>query len=184
MIGYLRGKIRARLGKDVVVDVNGVGYRVTANCKQDEVELFIHTAVREDAITLYGFGTVETLQLFELLITVSGIGPKTAMHIVELGTASEIEEAIRRADVNFLTKASGLGKKGAQRLMVDLKNKIGSYKEIDLGAEEGASPVAEALMGFGFRAAEVTEAIKQIDQNLSEGEQIKLGLKLLGRRLK
>lgn len=186
MIGYLRGTVITQLNQEIWIDVQGVGYRVRTNDKlqmtnEKTVELFIHTAVREDAITLYGFSTIDELQLFELLISVSGVGPKTAMGIVGAASADEIETAISQADVNFFTKVPGIGKKGAQRIIVDLKSKIGSLKEMDLAAEDEEDSVVMALQQFGFKSGEIDLALKKIDRNTSEQLQIKEGLKLLGK---
>ncbi len=189
MIGYLKGTIIACLTHEIWIDVSGVGYRVRINNKSTslpmvkgaEVELFIHTAVREDAITLYGFPSMEMLQLFELLISVSGVGPKTGMEIVGSAEHDQIEAAISQADVNFFSRIKGIGKKSAQRIIVDLKSKIGSLKEMDLTAEDEEDPVVMALRQFGFKLGEINEALKKMDRSKSESEQIRAGLKLLGK---
>ncbi len=189
MIGYLKGKVIAHQNQELWIDVAGVGYRVRTNnkftnpqmTKGTEVELFIHTAVREDAITLYGFSSLDELQLFELLISVSGVGPKTGMDIIGKADGDQIETAIREADVHFFESMKGIGKKSAQRIIIDLKNKIGSLKEIDLAAEETDDAVYLVLKQFGFKPATIQQAMKQIDRNLSEAEQIKAGLRLLGK---
>lgn len=188
MIGYLKGTIIACQAQEIWIDVAGVGYRVrvarSSNFQfpiSSNVELFIHTAVREDAITLYGFASMEALQLFEMLISVSGVGPKTGMEIVSASSTDQIEAAISQADVNFFSKIKGIGKKSAQRIIVDLKGKIGSLKEMDLTAEDEDSAVFMALKQFGFKSGEIGAVIQKIDQHMSEPEQIKAGLKLLGR---
>lgn len=186
MIGYLRGTIVASLDQEIWVDVQGIGYRVRVNGRWSmvngqDVEMFIHTAVREDAITLYGFATIDELQLFELLITVSGIGPKTALGIVSSSSADQIEAAIRQADVAFFTKVPGIGKKGAQRIIVDLKSKIGSLKEMDLSTDEEDDGVFIALKQFGFKPSDISLVLKKMDRTLPEQQQIKQGLQLLGK---
>lgn len=185
MIGYLRGKVVAHSKNVVWVDVNGVGYRVKVAGGQwsvdSDIEVFIHTAVREDAITLYGFLEMTDLELFELLIEVSGIGPKTAMEIVAAAKSEEIETAIRQADVNFFSRIKGIGKKSAQRIIIDLKNKIGSLKDVDLAAEDDDDAVLLALKQFGFKVTDIREALKKIDRTASEEEQVRWGLKLLGK---
>jgi len=188
MIGYLQGKVVAEKRDEIWLNVMGVGYRVKVKQNKeyriensDEVELFIHTAVREDAITLYGFTTMEELSLFEMLIEVSGVGPKTAMEIVGVAKAAEIEAAVREADVAFFAGIKGIGKKSAQRIIIDLKNKIGSLKEVDLGEEDEEDVVFAALKQFGFKPAEIREVMKKMDRKLSEQEQIREGLKLLGK---
>ena len=188
MIGYLKGTIVANKNSEIWLDVHGVGYRVRVSPKSEvmshesEVELFIHTAVREDAITLYGFSSMEELELFELLISVSGVGPKTGMDIIGSATGEQIEAAISQADVHFFERMKGIGKKSAQRIIIDLKNKIGSLKELDLSEEDENDAVFLALKQFGFKPAEVQAALKQLDRTTSEQAQIKAGLKLLGKR--
>lgn len=189
MIGYLKGKIIEQRRNEIWLDVSGVGYRVRVarkfeaeSLKLEEIELFIHTAVREDAITLYGFTTIEELELFEMLIEVSGVGPKTAMEIVGVADGAEIVTAIQNADVNFFSRIKGIGKKSAQRIIIDLKNKIGSLKEVDLTSEDEEEAVFMALKQFGFKSGDIQSALKQIDRSKSEQEQVKMGLKLLGKR--
>jgi Holliday junction DNA helicase RuvA len=186
MIGYLKGTVIALKHQELWLDVSGVGYRIKVGAYgntpvQSEIQLFIHTAVREDAITLYGFSTMEELELFELLISVSGIGPKTGMDIVGAASGSMIEQAIREADVGFFSGIKGIGKKSAQRIIIDLKNKIGSLKDIDLSQNEEADAVFLALKQFGFKPGEIYSVLNQIDRTTSEQAQIKAGLKLLGK---
>ncbi len=191
MIGYLKGTIVACKHEELWVDVHGVGYRVRVGSRGqgpgdrqngNEIELYIHTAVREDAITLYGFKTMEELELFELLISVSGVGPKTGMDIIGSATGEQIETAISQADVHFFERMKGIGKKSAQRIIIDLKNKIGSLKELDLAEENEDDAVFLALKQFGFKPGDVQAALKQLDRTTSEQAQIKAGLKLLGKR--
>ena len=177
MIGYLKGNVIAKQKKEIWVDVGGVGYRVRVGTIPEspvqEIELFIHTAVKEDAITLYGFKTMAELEMFELLITVSGIGPKTGMEIVSNADSAQIELAISQADVNFFSKIKGIGKKSAQRIIIDLKSKIGSLKEMDLSAEDEEDAVFMAMKQFGFKPNEIQAALKKIDRMASEQIQIK-----------
>lgn len=186
MIGYLRGNLVASKNNEVWMDVSGVGYRVKTNVKFQissgkEAELFIHTAVREDAITLYGFLTMADLELFEMLIEVSGVGPKTAMEIVGAAKGEEIEAAIRNADVHFFSGIKGIGKKSAQRIIIDLKNKIGSLREMDLAGEDEDDTVFMALKQFGFKAGDIQNVMKKMDRTMSEQAQVKAGLKMLGK---
>jgi Holliday junction DNA helicase RuvA len=188
MIGYLRGKVIEWKSSEIWLDVGGVGYRIKyqdPNTKDQTGEilaLFIHTAVREDAITLYGFLTMAELEIFELLLTVSGVGPKTAMVIVGTQKVERIEKAVREADVQFFQQVPGIGKKSAQRIIVDLKSKMGSLKELDLQSDdEEIDDVTLALKQFGFKAEEIRQVMKQIDPTLSDQEKVKEGLKRLGK---
>lgn len=189
MIGYLRGKVRSFSSKQLVIDVGGVGYLVFPSAEiskkqikiDNEIEVYVHTHVREDQISLFGFGSQEELDLFKLLITVSGVGPKTALAVLSVGSANEIKNAVAMADVDFFNKVSGIGKKSAQRIIVDLKSKIGSIEELDLSGENGLvnQEVIEALRGMGLMPKEAKEAVKTIDPKLPLGERIRLALRQL-----
>lgn len=187
MIGYLHGVLRLRSHAYSLIDVHGVGYKVhvaqnvlDAIREGDEIELFIHTHVREDALELYGFSDAASLSLFEQLIGVSGIGPKTALGIFGLGKREAIMGAIRRADVDFFTGVARLGKKNAQKVIIELKNKLGGIEDLDLG--EGESDVVTALTGFGFSLEEARKAVREIgDKGKTTTEKVKLALKFLGR---
>lgn len=196
MIGYLAGKVIEKRGDEIWLLVGGVGYRVKFSISNNqpsnsagrfsngnEIKLFIHTAVREDAITLYGFETMAQLTIFELLLTVSGVGPKTAMVIVGTQKVERIEKAVREADVQFFKQVPGIGKKSAQRIIVDLKSKIGSLKELDLSSEDDeADDVTLALKQFGFKTEDIRQVMKQIDPALSDQDKVREGLKRLGRK--
>jgi holliday junction DNA helicase RuvA len=189
MIGFLSGIVMAKLRSELWINVAGVGYRVKVGDKlgqavevETEISLFTHMAVREDAITLFGFEDLQQLQMFELLIEVSGIGPKTALVIVGSQSPGHIETAVRQADVGFFQKVPGIGKKGAQRIIVDLKGKMPSLKELDLQEVEADEDVLAALRQFGFREKEIQAALAKIDSSLAIEVQVKEGLKLLGKR--
>ena len=187
MIGYLKGILLSRHDPFVLIVVSGVGYKVhgaqdvlNAFHVQQTIEVYIHTHVREDAFELYGFLDEGSLGLFEQLISVSGIGPKTAIGIFTLGKKEEILQAIRKADVDFFTGVPRLGKKNAQKLIIELKNKLGAVEELDLG--EGESDIITALTQFGFSSEEARKAVRQIgDAGKTPEEKIKLALKQLGR---
>ena len=139
---------------------------------------FIHTHVREDAITLYGFTTKKELVLFETIISVSGIGPKIGLTLISATTPESIENAIRQSDVAFFTAIPGIGKKGAQRLIVDLKNKF-SKTDLDLNSFSENSDLTLALSNLGFKATEIKSILPKIDHNQNLENQIKDSLKLL-----
>lgn len=174
---------------EVWVDVRDVGYRVKigTNFRQlmtigDEVEMFVHTHVREDILDLYGFESRQQLSMFEVIISVSGVGPKTALGIVGGARVDQIEKAVRDADVGFFTQFSGIGKKGAQRILVDLKGKMPRIKELDLSEEsESDDAVVIALMSFGFSKAEIGAVMREIDSEMSDEEKVREGLKRLGK---
>ncbi len=188
----IKGKVVARDNSSVVVDANGVGYKVTlANGigsylaeKEDIVRLFIHTHVREDLIELYGFLAFEELKLFEQLISVSGVGPKTAINVFSVGDKDSIIKAIIDGDVSFFTTVPRLGRKNAQKIIIELRTKFGEDKELDLSEKdikENADVIA-ALKKFGFSQKEAVGAIKDTKQRgKTTEERIKLALKYLGK---
>lgn len=183
MIGYLKGKIQTK-EEGLIVNVGGVGYRVSVPlfvldaCRiGTEVELHVYTHVREDELALFGFVEAADRRMFASLLSVSGIGPKLGMAVIShSGGAMRIIRAIQEADVDFFTSVKGLGKKGAQRLIVDLKPKLGGLKELDFEAESDRELV-EALEGLGFSKKEILVSVKGIKPELSLQEKIKLALK-------
>ena len=192
MIGLLNGRVAFYDDPYLVLDVNGVGYKVLvtkevlskSRKEKNLLLLFIHTHVKDDAIDLYGFSAIEDLRLFENLISVSGVGPKTAMNIFNTGTRAQISQAIISADTSFFKSVPRLGQKNAQKIIIELKNKFGGIKDLDLsdGEREGNEEVVGALKGFGFTAPEIYKAIKNVKkQGQKVGETIKLALKYLGR---
>ena len=171
--------------------MNGVGYRVlvaasTASLlsSQKQVTVYTYSHIREDLFELYGFLTQDDLQLFEQLISVSGVGPKTALGVFAVGKTTQIKEAIITGDVSFFTGVPRLGKKNAQKLIIELKNKLGSQIDLDIMGSDGKSTeeVVIALKTFGFTTGEITDALRALDgKGNSVEETIKLALKQLGR---
>jgi len=149
----------------------------------DEVKLYTYHHIREQAEELFGFTALAGKKLFELLITVQGIGPKAAMSILSLGSYEEVRNAIANQDAAYISKASGVGKKSAERVIVDLKEKVGlpTYYGRKSDPETNTVPAndeaLEALMALGFQLADATKALEGIDQNLSVEERIRLALK-------
>ncbi len=190
MIGYLRGKI-FQINKDrLILDVSGVGYEVFCSTRtlstcndEDQLELFVYTHVREDQLKLFGFETILEKEMFEAIISVSGVGPKIGLLILSAGKVDEIKRAISMADVNFFTKIKGLGKKGAQKIIIELKNKLGNIKDLDLNNENEVidSEIMEALISFGFRRSDILPVLAKIDQSLATEEQLKIALRMLGK---
>ncbi len=191
MIGYLKGLVEVVDAPYVFLDVNGVGYKVlvpasvlsTLQKSSGKVTLFTYTHVREDTLSLFGFLTLEDLKLFETLLTVSGIGPKTALGVFSLGKSSEIIEAIVRGDVSYFTGVPRLGKKNAQKIIIELKNKLGGM-ELDLSGKDGEEheEVLSVLKTFGFSTKEAYEALKAIKgEGKTLEEKVRLALKYLGK---
>ncbi len=175
MIGKLTGIVSAGSADgQLIVEVQGVGYTVRVPLLvlpqlSGPVSLFIHTAVRDDAIDLYGFPTEEGLGFFKQLMSVSGIGPKTALSIMSVADAASLRRAIAAGDAGTLTKVFGLGKKSAERIVVELRDKLAAQHAaagIALGAG-GDSEVIEALMALGYSAGECRKTLKELGD---EGE--------------
>lgn len=190
MIGSLKGIVEYREDPYVIIDVQGVGYRVllptsvlaTLTHTGQEIKVFTYTHVREDALELFGFANPQDLRMFEYLISVSGVGCKTAMGVFSVGNRSEIIRAISGNDVGFFTSVPRLGKKNAQKIIIELKNKIGEGEDLDLGASSGNDEVVAALRGFGFSTKEAESAVRGIkDPTMSTQDKIRLALKNLGK---
>lgn len=191
MIGMLKGTVALRNDPFIILDVHGVGYKVYITSQLfpsltlgQELTIFTHTHVREDALELFGFPTAEDLRLFELLIDVNGIGPKTAVGVFAVGTRSDIIAAIAQANVDFFTGVPRLGKKNAQKIIIELKNKIGGKEELDLKEESDdiTYETIAALEGIGFSEREARMAIKAIEgKGTTVQEKVKLALKQLGK---
>ncbi|MBR3723137.1 MAG: Holliday junction branch migration protein RuvA [Selenomonadaceae bacterium] len=195
MIGYLRGKIIIKTADFAILDANGVGYRVflptsTINklVLNEEAALYIHTSVREDAIILYGFYSEEEYDAFLILISVSGIGPKGALGVLSSITVQGLFKAIREKQINVLTKLPGIGKKSAERMILELKDKVAFY-DTDEEGEDISAVVAEndvadeakaALLALGYGASEIAPALKKAKGKTVE-ETIKEALKILNR---
>ena len=190
MIAHIRGTIAEKFGNSLIVDVNGVGYEMAvsaldfdASKLNEEKKFYTYHAVRENAEVLYGFSSLMAKKIFELLIGVQGIGPKAGMAILSLAEPEEVRNAIANADAAFVAKASGVGKKSAERVIVDLRDKVGTPSHY--GATEIKSPNVEmeadealdALMALGFPLKEAMAALEKVDKNLTTEERIKQALK-------
>ena len=190
MISSLRGVVNRIYGNYIEIEVGGVGYEVqTSNFNLQttigqEIKLCIYTSMNDSSISLFGFKTVEDLDLFKMLITVSGVGPKTAAGIVGEKSSGEIIKAIGEADVDFFKKIKGIGLKTAQRIIVDLKSKIGGLGELNL---KDSLPLLEddltlSLQQLGFEKKEIEGVTKKMPSELVElEEKLEWCLQNLGR---
>lgn len=174
MIGSLRGRLAVKDIDEVLVDVHGVGYRVAIPlstyenlpAEGDEVTLLTHLHVREDELSLYGFASPRERRLFEILIGVSGIGPRLALHVLSRLTPDRFVGAISRGDLTTLTGISGVGKKTAERMILELKDKVADMVEVET-AERGAVLTAggedavKALIALGIRRAQAEQAVQR-----------------------
>lgn len=186
MIGLLTGTIEQKNINPVLVLVGGVGYNVSVPdglraALGNKETLFIHTHVSDSEISLFGFKLREDLMLFEMLLTVSGIGPRTALSILDRGAAS-IRKAISQSDVDFFTMIPRLGKKNAQKIIIELRSKLGSITELDLTETSGETKqIIAALESMGFARAEIADTLKHVKGESIE-EKIRDALKYLGKK--
>ncbi len=187
MIGYIKGIIIKISNFSVIVEVNGLGYEIkTPQAPKvklsEQIELWICTKVSENDISLYGFVHQEEKAYFELLNTVSGIGPKTALAILSNISILEINSAIEKDNVNQFTSIPGIGRKNASRIIIELKNKI-SHDEVNLNKltqnSQMDNDITTALKKFGYSKQEINHVLKQIDLTESTDIIIKKALKLL-----
>ena len=189
MIAHLNGQIAEKFANSVIIDVHGVGYAVAVSAPDfehlhlgDEVKLYTYHLVRDNQEALYGFSSLVAKKLFELLISVNGVGPKAGIAIMSLGTPEQVRNAIANADSAFISKATGVGKKSAERVIVDLRDKVGSPS--CYGTTVAPTPIApvddealDALIALGFPLKEATEALTQVDPHLPTAERVRLALK-------
>lgn len=188
MISLIQGIIELNAEKYVIVGVNGIGYKVYISAhtfknlpkKGEDIKLYTHLHVREDAMELYGFLKLEELEFFELLISISGIGPKGALNILSVASVETLKKAIANEESSILTKVSGIGKKTAEKIILELKNKVGD--EFAGGKISADSEAIDALMSLGYRLQEAREALKKTPKSIEGVEnRVREALKLLGR---
>jgi holliday junction DNA helicase RuvA len=186
MIGSIKGKIILKTDKFLIVETNGVGYKINVSpdvlSKQketnDPVSFWIHTHVREDILDLYGFLERPDLEFFEMLINVSGIGPRSALAILGIASIETLKKAIGTGDTSYLTKISGIGKKTAERIVIELRDKMGEVKE---GSSlQGELDALEALKSLGYGQNEAREALKKVTPDTNTNTKIREALKILG----
>ncbi len=189
MIASLKGKIKLKRGNFVILEVSGIGYKVFVlpqildDLKEGkETTLYIHHYVREDTEALYGFLTLEEVEFFEMLTAVSGVGPKAGLGIMSIAHVKVLKKAISQGDDSFLTRVSGVGKKTAERVILELKSKIGlpfEGKKVPQNLEDAF----EALVGLGYSRKEAESALSKISPNTREtSEQVREALKIMGRK--
>jgi len=194
MISFLKGKI-LNIGEGyIIVTVNNIGYKVFINtAMQDnvnmgqEIEIYTHQNVREDALDLYGFKNMEELELFEQLLSISGIGPKSALGVLAIALVDEIKESISRGDPALLTKVSGIGRKTAERVVLELREKIrqeaGSKGvRMNTGGGVASGDEIDALMALGYSLSQARQALREVDEKIKDsGERIRAALKKLSK---
>lgn len=192
MIAHIKGKLLYQEHGSVVIDVSGVGYRVfvTAEAAEiirskgegSEVSLFTHLAVRENSLDIYGFRDKEERLFFEMLISISGIGPKSAISILSIADVSTLKDAVVTGDTTYLTKVSGIGRKSAQKIVLELNDKITVLDEEKSIALSEDVDTVEALIALGYSMSEARSALKNIPKDvIGTNNRLKEVLKLIGK---
>jgi len=195
MIGSIKGKIILKTDKFLIVETAGVGYKISVSPDtlsklktrsndrsvgretNEEILLWIHTHVREDMLDLYGFLDRQELEFFEMLINVSGIGPKGALSILGIAPIETLKKAIGTGDTAYLTKISGIGRKTAEKIIIELRDKMGENKT---GTSlQGELDTLEALKSLGYSQGEAREALKKVSSNTDTNTKIREALKIL-----
>jgi len=190
MIAHLEGTIAFRGMRFLIIDVGGVGYKVFVPSealkkipeKNNPVKLFTHLYVREDAMELYGFPTLAELEFFEMLIAISGIGPKSAIGILGIASIDTLKRAIASGETKYLIKVSGIGRKNAEKIIIELREKIGGQGAFSPELLKAESDAIEALVSLGFSASEAREALRKVPETIEETpKRVSEALKILGR---
>lgn len=190
MIGFLGGKLGGIKRGYALVMCGDIGYKVAVSAYTlgkiagaETVALHIHTHVREDQLSLYGFLDEDELEMFELLISVSGIGPKAALGILSIADPNTIRTAIVHKDPSLLTRVSGVGKKTAEKVIVELQNKVNAVELHNTAQAFADQDVLEALATMGYSVSDAREALKVVSLDIQDvGARIKQALKILGRK--
>jgi len=188
MIALLEGKVELKTDKFVIVNTNGLGYKVFCTTSvlekltlKQEAKLFIHLYVREGILDLYGFLAFEELEFFELLISISGIGPKAASSVLSIASIKDLKASIASGQAGLLTKVSGIGKKTAERVILELRSKI-LVSGSDVRKLVSDDEAIDALVSLGYTSRQASEALKQVSSKVKKVEdRIKQALKILGK---
>ncbi len=190
MIAHVEGTVTEKLLTSVIVDVHGVGYEVNVAAGDydraalgETVKFYTYHHIREQSQELFGFSTLAAKKLFELLITVQGVGPKAAQSILSLADSEAIRNAIANSDSAYIAKALGVGKRIAERVVVDLSDKVGLPLSYDTNNRGITQPIAhadealEALMALGYNLADATKALEGVPTDLSTADRVTQALK-------
>lgn len=189
MIAHISGKIAEKFNGSIIVDVSGVGYEVIVPQYEydkamldNSIKLYTYHHIREQSQELFGFSSLAAKKIFELLITVQGIGPKAGIAIMSLGDYEQVRNAIANEDSKYIQKANGVGKKSAERVIVNLKDKVGlatSYntEEEKVDGDVSGDEALEALVALGFNLKDAILSLKDIPEDLPVSERVKIALK-------
>jgi Holliday junction DNA helicase RuvA len=192
MIATLSGRVSEKLVDIVVLDVQGVGYGLLMTAEDhgrlqtgENARVYVYEHIREQSHDLFGFILLDTKLLFEQLLEVNGVGPKGALNMLSIGSSNEMRAAIASGDTKFISRAPGVGKRVAERVVVELKDKVG-LAGIDLattGMLQGEASIlqddaAQALISLGYDAADAAKALQNVDKSLPTEDRVKLALKV------
>ncbi len=190
MIAHVCGTVAEKFNSSVIVDVHGVGYEVAVALGDfehailnEQVKFYTHHHIREQSQELFGFTSLAAKKLFEMLITVQGVGPKAALAILSLGESETVRSAIANGDVTFITKASGVGKRIAERVVVDLTDKVGLAIRTNTNVQGISQAIGhtdealEALMALGYTLNDATRALEGVSTDLSTADRVMQALK-------
>lgn len=190
MIVTLSGTVTEKLANLVVLNVSGVGYGILTPIDtltklniNDETKLYIYEHLRENVHDLYGFSEIDTKNLFGQLIDVNGVGPKAGLSILNIGSVNEVRQAIASGDIKLIQTASGIGKKVAERILIELKDKVGLLSSLDAQSLLTGDTVAQqdeavqALIALGFSTADALVALKSVNKDLSTADRVKQALR-------
>lgn len=190
MIAHVSGIVAEKFGSSVIVDVHGVGYEISVAAGDyesallnEQVKFYTYHHIREQSQELFGFTSLAAKKLFEMLITVQGVGPKAGLAILSLGDSELVRNAIANADSAFITKASGVGKRIAERVVVDLTDKVGLALRTDISPQGLSHPLShtdealEALMALGYNLNDATHALENVPMDLSTADRVTMALR-------
>ena len=190
MISYIKGNVIIKKERFIVVSVGSIGYQIYLTAQDlekiresDELKVYTHTHVREDALELYGFQTWSELEFFSQLIEISGVGPRSALAVMSVAPLEDIKKAVVHGDPAILQQVAGIGKKTAERIIVELKEKVKFTTDFDTDGlmNIGDTQVIEALNSLGYKDKEIRPIITKISPDITDlGERIREALKILG----
>ncbi len=185
MIAHVNGKVVEKFNSSLIIDVNGIGYEVQvplgdyeASNLDDTAKFYTYHHIREQSQELFGFSSLAAKKLFEMLITVQGVGPKAGLAILSIGSSEQVRGAIASGDSGFITKATGVGKRIAERVVVDLADKVGLPLRSDTDTIGVSHTIArndealEALMALGYNLNDATRALEGVPHNLTTAERV------------
>lgn len=189
MIGRLRGAVAGIRGDKVLLDVHGIGYELSMTPKSiaglpgtaETATVFTHLVVREDGMSLYGFAAEEDRDLFRILLGASGVGPRMALAILATFSADALRTVVAGEDVDALSSVPGIGKRTAQKIVLDLKPKLADLEADVMEGSSVSAQLRQALEGLGYSAAEIRHVLPSVDTSQPLGEQVKAALRELGR---